>query len=72
MEMRKVSSTTISYVGYDSNTMELTVEFHTGAIYVYEGVEESVYQDLMWATSIGQYFSTYIKNRYPYKKIDIV
>lgn len=62
-----VSSSDINSVGYDRGTLE--VEFHSGGIYQYHNVPESVYHSLMSASSHGEYFARNIKNDYPYTKI---
>lgn len=62
MERRHVSSSNLSSVGYLNGVLE--IQFHSGGIYQYSGVPESVYLGLMSAGSKGTYFSTHIKNRY--------
>lgn len=67
MNMIPVSSSNISSIGYENNT--LYVSFHSGGLYLYSGVPESVYRELMSASSHGKYLAAYVKNRYPYKRI---
>jgi glutamate/tyrosine decarboxylase-like PLP-dependent enzyme len=57
------SSLAIS-IGYDSVNEILEIEFTSGAIWQYIGVEEEVYQELMTAPSIGRYFLSDIKDVY--------
>ena len=57
-----VNSSAIAAVGYDGYT--LSVEFHTGRIYDHPGVPYSVYWEFMNASSMGQYYSRYIRGRY--------
>jgi len=67
MVMHPVSSSDISSIGYENNT--LYVNFVRGGTYSYSGVPESVYRNLMNASSHGKYFAAYIKNAYPYHRI---
>ncbi|MDP2728611.1 MAG: KTSC domain-containing protein, partial [Dehalococcoidia bacterium] len=51
-----VQSTNIKSVGYDLADHVLEIEFHSGGIYQYFGVSESIYGELMAASSYGSYF----------------
>jgi hypothetical protein len=64
-----VRSSNIRSVGYEPGTRLLDVEFHSGGIYQYSSVPESVYQGLMSAASKGTYFHDHIKDRYPCRKL---
>ena len=66
--MIPVDSTNLESVGYENNT--LYVLFHSGGLYSYDGVPYSLYQSLMSAPSKGKFLSQYIKNSYPYKKLN--
>ena len=57
-----VNSSAIRAVGYDGST--LTVEFHNGRTYDHPGVPDSVYREFMAASSMGAYYSRYIRGRY--------
>jgi hypothetical protein len=67
MNMIPVSSSNLSSVGYENNT--LYVSFNHGGTYSYSGVPYSVYENLLNAPSKGQYFARNIKNVYPYTKL---
>ena len=67
MNMIPVNSSNLYAVGYDGST--LRIQFHSGGIYDYVGVPESVYNGLMNASSKGSYHAANIKNVYPYRKI---
>ena len=67
MNMTRVSSSNIASIGYEDNT--LYVAFLNGGLYAYSGVHESVYRALMSAPSHGHYLATYIKGKYPYRRI---
>jgi hypothetical protein len=66
--MITVQSSNLSSVDYDwSGT--LTIAFHSGSVYEYYHVPPSEYNGLMSASSHGEYFHAYIKNRYDYRRI---
>lgn len=64
-----VASSDIRSVGYDEESEVLEIEFHSGGIYQYSVVPESVYAGLMSAPSHGSYFHRHIKDKYQYQKI---
>jgi hypothetical protein len=61
--MRRISvvSSNLASVGYESGSGTLEVQFHSGAIYQYAGVPESVYSGLMGAASTGGYLDAFVK-----------
>lgn len=65
-----VSSSNLVAVGYDPDTETLEVEFKTGTIYRYGGVEKQLWLDLMKAPSIGSFFSLRIRGQFPESKIN--
>lgn len=69
MNRTPVSSSHVASVGYDPNTMTLEVEFKDGSVYQYFDVPETVYQELMRASSIGQFMHANIRNNYRYTKV---
>ena len=64
MEMIPVASSMLKAVGYDPGTQELTVQFHEGGTYAYQGVTQGVYDVLMGAQSVGHFFLGNVKNQY--------
>lgn len=62
--MHSVSSSQISYIGYDEDDEVLHVVFPNRAHYEYYDVPKSVYEELRSADSVGSYFSKNIKNKY--------
>ncbi len=58
--MMSVSSSQIKSVGYSGNVM--IIEFLTGSKYLYAGVSEDKYKNMMISESVGSYFSRNIKN----------
>ncbi len=69
MNRTPVTSSNVASVGYDPNTMTLEVEFRNGSVYQYFDVPETVYQDLMSASSVGTYLNQNIKASYRYAEI---
>jgi hypothetical protein len=61
-EMTPVSSSNIAAVGYDEQAGELTVEFHSGQTYVYDGISPETYRALLQAPSIGSFFYANIRS----------
>ena len=69
MNRTSVSSSNIASIGYDPTSCTLEVEFHSGLIYQYFNVPESVFDALMGAASHGQYFNSRIKERYKFRRV---
>jgi len=69
MIRQSVSSSNLRSVGYDSSIETLEIEFHSGSIYQYSNVPNTVHSALMVASSHGQYFDAHIKNSYRYIKV---
>lgn len=69
MELKKVKSSNLDMIGYDSADNKMMVQFKNGELYEYHGVDAQTYKDMMDATSIGQYFNKMIRGRHSYKKI---
>jgi hypothetical protein len=69
-EMTFVDSSNIEAIGYDPDSLELHVRFaKSGLTYVYYGVEEWRYQELMQADSKGVYLNANIKPNYQYAQL---
>ena len=69
MERVSVTSSNIKSVGYDEDTQTLEVEFKSGAVYQYYGVDESVHFDMIDAGSVGQYFNANVKDSYSFSQV---
>lgn len=63
-----VSSQIIASIGYDADRRMLEVEFRNGWIYEYDDVPQSVYAELMAATSHGHYLKQQIVDRFPTRR----
>ena len=61
MERIPVKSTNVKSVGYDLETKTLQVEFKSGGIYQYAGVQPEMYADLLKAESIGRFVSQVVR-----------
>ena len=64
-----VASSNLRSIGYDASTHILEIEFNSFAIYQYSNVPVNIYNGLMSASSKGHYFSEFIKDKYPYRRI---
>jgi KTSC domain len=65
MRRKSVSSSSVTSVGYDSETRTLEIEFNSGSVYEYNEVPPEIYQGLMEAPSKGRYFANEIRGQYP-------
>jgi len=61
-----LDSTLLASAAYDVGESLLQMELRDGAIYLYFGVPEAVYQELLAATSKGRYFNCQIRSRFRY------
>ena len=69
MDRHAVQSQNLAEVGYCADTMVLEVAFHSGRVYQYFDVSESVYFELMRAESVGKYFNAHIRRAYRYAQL---
>ena len=65
-----VSSYNVHSVGYDKQNQLVYVRFHTPSLYVYEGVVESEFENLLRASSCGSYIHRKFKNVYPCRRLE--
>ncbi|MDD2297785.1 MAG: KTSC domain-containing protein [Sphaerochaetaceae bacterium] len=69
--LEPVSSTCFESVGYCDEEEVLVVKFlESGSIYIYYEVPYYVYEDLIYANSIGGYYNENVKGQYHYKRIE--
>jgi len=68
MHRDSVESSNVQAVGYDPIRSILEVEFHNGGIYQYEGVTPEIYDQLMSASSKGQFLHRVIRG-FPFKRV---
>jgi hypothetical protein len=65
-----VSSSTIAAIGYNEDNAVLEVEFVSGALYRYLGVDLDVYEKLRAARSVGRFFNENIKDAYRWECVE--
>lgn len=58
-----VQSSNLKAVGYDRAAQRLFVEFKSGAVVAYDGVEPELHEDLVAAPSAGEFFHREIRSR---------
>jgi hypothetical protein len=56
-------------MGYDPTKRTLEIEFTSGEVYDYLQVPPFVYQSFTLAPSKGQFFSYYVREHYPTRKM---
>ena len=61
MERLPVESSNVKEVGYDAETKVLEVEFKSGGIYQYAGVQPEMFADLLEAESIGRFVAQVVR-----------
>lgn len=69
MNRQAVTSSNIASIGYDADSQTLEIEFLNGGIYQYFDVPQHVHQELMNASSHGQYLAQNIKGVYRFSKV---
>ncbi len=69
MERRKVSSSQIRSVGYDSGSQILEVEMSDGTVWQYSRVPSEVHRRLMAAPTIASYYRDNIEEEYTRKRL---
>lgn len=60
MEMKNVVSSNIKSIGYNPDTHDLAIEYHSGAIYDYPEVPPEKHAEIMRSDSIGKAVSKFI------------
>lgn len=70
MQRQRVQSSALSSVGYDPESRILELEFReSGDVWQYFGVLPGTYRRFIGAQSLGHFFSTRIKGKYPELKM---
>lgn len=65
--LHPVESSMMSHVGYDEDNKILSILFHSGKRYEYDGVPKTVFLGLLAADSKGAYFNENIDGTYGYR-----
>jgi len=68
MEMKPVKRSQIKSIGHDPTTNTLAVEFNSGGVYHYAGVDSAAYNNLVAADSIGKHFHAHIRSKHEHTK----
>ena len=68
MNRTKVDSTTLLSIGYEPDSELLELEFASGDVYNYHGVQGYLYMGLMDSNSKDVYFNKYIRDKYEVEK----
>ena len=67
--MPYVQSSALARVSYNEATHTLCATFRdSGRTYVYRDVPQDVYENLMAADSLGNYFNACIRDRFPFRE----
>jgi hypothetical protein len=70
IDMIPVSSSNVLSVGYDSDNKVVYVRFFNQSLYIYRGVSELEFNNLLNAPSVGSYLHRNFKNVYPYERVE--
>ena len=64
----QVESSSITAISYDANHNRLRIRFRSGVEYCFDLVPASVHRALLEAPSKGRFFSSMIRDRYPFTR----
>jgi hypothetical protein len=68
---REVKSSNVRLVQYNRDNSEMTIHFHRGGVYRYFDVDESVFEELVEAPSVGKAFHRLIRSAgYLYEEVN--
>jgi hypothetical protein len=68
-EMQMVDSSNVEAIGYDTDNAAIYVRFLSGDTYIYSGVDQGTFEELLNADSVGSYLNRVIKPNYEYSKL---
>jgi hypothetical protein len=71
--MNLVESSNIAALQHDPINLTMIVAFKNGTFYLYQGVPQDLYDQILKADSVGSAFNKLIKanaDRYPYQRIN--
>ena len=69
MDRVQVASSSLESIGYDAGSETLEVEFKRGDVYEYYNVPQSMHEQLMLASSIGEFFNANIRNAFACSRV---
>jgi hypothetical protein len=61
MQRQPVNSSNVESIGYNAEEKVLEVEFKSGGIYQYAGVQPAMYADLLAAESVGRFVAQVVR-----------
>lgn len=64
-----VTSSQLSKIGYDAETLKARILFSNGSEYEYDDVPESVVNDIINAESVGRQFNATLKYGFNYRRL---
>lgn len=67
--LQAVQSSSLAAVCYLRERASLLIEFHSGAVYLYEAVDEDIFQGIINAPSKGAFFNQHVRGRYEYHRL---
>ena len=70
IEMTYVDTKMLSYVGYDEKTQALAIEFCRGPVHVYDEVPKDIYEGLLSAAAVDDFFNEKIRNTYKNRRVN--
>jgi len=70
MRRRHVTSSALQSIGYDADTHTLELEFRdNGGVWQYFNFKPAAYKKFVNSESLGKFFVTRIKGKYPESKV---
>jgi len=69
MEKKEIESRLIKSIGYDPEKKLMVVDFTTSMVYEYRDFPEEVFNKLLEARSIDNYFKDHIVNKFKYVRM---
>jgi hypothetical protein len=69
MERVPLASRVVLSAGYDATSCTLELEFASGRIYQFDGVQPGAYEWLLRSPSKGAYVARMINDRYPHREV---
>lgn len=69
MKRTPVNSSVMTEIGYDHKTATLEVLFTDDTLYQYYDVPGELYEEMLAAPSIGQFFNSNIRGRFTHAQV---
>ncbi len=68
-DVKRVESSNIHKISFNSNKNQMGVQFKSGAVYVYYKVPQQIFLNLIHADSVGSLFSKTIRDNYEFDRV---